>query len=479
MTTLALPISSTLLMPPGHPDDYVVLEDRPVWKEHIAPDGTHFGRAELQRVIDRCNERIADTGDFSGVVIRHTTDDGSRDPKLIGFAGPFKLGRVGNLKPKWAILAKLWIYREDQHELRRYPRLSVEYWSSKKDPTGGYFDPISLLGAETPELDLGVRYSRNDAGVQLLRYSKVTRFQAAAPGGSNTFVPGMVDEDKRKTTYNKGGLMLAEEDLKQIVEAMTPVIKASVDEAVASLKSPEEAPPEEVPAIDGEEVPAEMLDEPGDEVEGDDELPDGNDDPTDLEGDDEPPADAPPEPAGEEVPPIDEEGDDDKPTPKKYQKVRAERDEYRTKYQKEVAARRDAEAERDQYKAKVDAAEGEARKATRYQKLTELNAQGYVFEIDAEAADCSGMTEEQFDKHCDRIVSRYQRVPIGRTLPQDPPKKYDGESPEQRRQRYSKQAAETAASRVEQLRKAKKKADYKTEYDAAMAELEAADGTAS
>jgi len=458
------------MMPPGHPDDYVVLEDRPVWKEHIAPDGTRFGRAELQRVIDRCNERIADTGDFATVAIRHTTDSGDRDPKVIGFAGPYKLGRVGNLKPKWAILARLWIYREDVHELRRYPRLSVEYWSSKKDPTGGYFDPISLLGAETPELDLGVRYSKSPDGVQLMRYSKITRFQAVSPGGSNTFVPGMVDEDKRKTTYNKGGLMLDEHDLKQIVEAMTPVIKASVDEAVASLKPSGEEMKDEPPIIDGEEVPPEMIDEPGDEAEGDDELPEGNDDDTEVEAEGG-------EVPGEEVEP--DEGDDNRLTPKKYQKVRAERDKYRTKYQKEVAARRDAEAERDQYKAKVDAAERDARKATRYQKLTELQAQGYVFEIEAEAADCESMTAEQFDKHCDRIVNRYQRVPIGRTLPQEPAKRYAGESPEQRRQRYSKQAAEMAAIRVEQLRKAKKKADYKTEYDAALAELEAADGTAS
>ena len=139
--------------------DFVVFSDVPVFKTHTTRDGHEIDERALRKICQRCNDRIRDTGDFSPIVLRHTDDEGERDPEVVGFAGPYRLGTVGRLEPKPAILATLRIFREDAGKVRKYPRLSVEYWASEDDPTNGYFDPISLLGAETPELDLGILIS--------------------------------------------------------------------------------------------------------------------------------------------------------------------------------------------------------------------------------------------------------------------------------------------------------------------------------
>lgn len=157
-------------------DDFIVFPSVPVWKEHTNERDfakpVHFGEEELREVVERCNRRIADTGDYPPVVLRHTSDeDKSFDPPVVGFAGPFRMGTIGEEDPKPAILADLRVFKEDVERVRRYPRLSVEYWASDDNPTGGYFDPISLLGAETPELDLGIRFSKS--GLKAARYSRL------------------------------------------------------------------------------------------------------------------------------------------------------------------------------------------------------------------------------------------------------------------------------------------------------------------
>src|SRR5690606_880244 len=145
----------------------------------------HFGRRELQRVCERCNERIEDTDDYVPIVLRHTGDD--IDPPVVGFAGPFRMGTVGNKKPLPAILARYRVFKKDAERVKRYPRVSVEYRFTSSAPANGYFDPISLLGAETPELDLGIRYGRrNSADMQVLQYA------SAVPSGANAFIPSMV-----------------------------------------------------------------------------------------------------------------------------------------------------------------------------------------------------------------------------------------------------------------------------------------------
>ncbi len=460
------------LMPPGDPDDFVVIEDRPVFKAHwtrevkgddgkVEQPKKYIGEEALRRIVARCNSRIADTGDFVPLVLRHTTDDGGRDPEVIGYAGPFRMSKMGRLKPLPAIAAKLWVYKSDADKLRKYPRLSVEYWADESDPTNGYFDPISLLGAETPELDLGIQYSKGKKGSRLMRYSRVVRFQAAFPGGNNTFVPSGTNE--KKTHYEKGGTMeLAPEQMQQFVAALRPMIEEIVAEKMDS-KGPSE-----------DELMADVEDE-------------GNDEPTDVETDSDMALDAdatdvapPPKDDATATPyakmcGFDSQGDeagakkymaelgpdersgvvsaveadadtdrkmrmqkymadpaapDDEatmPMPAKYAKAHRERTEYRTRYEKEVAARKSIEQERDTLKSQIESVNREKRKADCYQKFAELQGQGFMFDAETEMGEIadSGFTNDAVEARV-KLIQRYARVPLGgRYLPVPKAEKVD------------------------------------------------------
>lgn len=483
------------LAPPGNPDDFVILDDRPVFKEHVNDDGVKFDAEALERVCRRCNLRILDTGDFATLVLRHTKDDHSVDPEVIGFVGPYKLGTFGRIRPRVAILARWWVYRADIDKLRKYPRVSPEYWAPLKDPTNGYFDPVSLLGAETPELDLGIRYSKQateDGSEKLYRYSRVLRYQATAPGGSNTFVPSTEDKDR----YNKdddGMNGMSPEQLQQLSQTFKPMIEEVVDQRLQAFAVSAKADnPDSPPAPETPEDP----DQPqtGDKpvhyekmcqllAEGKDEeaeayfnsLSDEDKQAVraaiDSDSDEERKVKMTKYQAESAEQPGEGGSEPEKDTVAKYQKACTERDDYRAKYQKEVIERRKVETERDALRSQIASAEGEKRKAVRYQKLTELQGQGFVFEVDEEVADCADMDDERFAKHCDKIVNRYQRVPQG-MIPVAGSPEYKGNPGEAeaqlKRQRYAKQAAENvlaARNRGEAI-------EYKTELDRLVAEGE-------
>ena len=205
--------------------------------------------------------------------MRHTVspDDGEgidRDPRVVGFAGPFFLGRLGEIEPVWAIMCTMRIFKEDAALAKRYPRVSVEYWASKDDPTDGHFDPISLLGAETPELDLGIRYQR-PRGAMMLRHATreltLSRYEAgapaASPSGGNGFVPSFGTGGKKsKQNYSKEApaMALSTEEIQQIVEGLKPTIETIVDDRLAFLMPEAEEPMGEVPpnAAAGAQRPA-------------------------------------------------------------------------------------------------------------------------------------------------------------------------------------------------------------------------------
>lgn len=111
----------------------------------------------LQRIADNNNKRIKDTGDYCPIVIGHTKDgDHEKDqPEVIGFAGPFKVKKFFNTGKK-ALFARWRVFKDKVDLLRKFPRRSVELWVSRWE-----IDPISVLGATTPDRDLGlVRLSR-------------------------------------------------------------------------------------------------------------------------------------------------------------------------------------------------------------------------------------------------------------------------------------------------------------------------------
>lgn len=147
---------------PFNSEEYVTVPDVPILDEHVltARDGdveAVVDAAFLEDVADNCNARFAATGDAVPLVIGHTKADAAEteQPPIVGYATDFKVGDFGGTG-RQAIYATFHVRREREQVLRDYPRRSVELWVRKRE-----IDPISLLGATTPERDLGIlRYNR-------------------------------------------------------------------------------------------------------------------------------------------------------------------------------------------------------------------------------------------------------------------------------------------------------------------------------
>jgi hypothetical protein len=199
-------------------EQYVTLPNVPVFREHQtrAVDGRQlqFGMRQLQAVCDRCNRRIAETGDYAAIVIGHTPDPAdahARQPELVGYAGPFRLGTIGEGPRKcWAILADFHVLREDLGKVRKHPRRSPEL-CLEDTYEEMFLDPIALLGAEAPRLDLGLvtgaqggdgaslpadeqtakrLYSFSRNGRQVEKYAMAA---CASPAAGNVFAPQKAD----------------------------------------------------------------------------------------------------------------------------------------------------------------------------------------------------------------------------------------------------------------------------------------------
>ena len=121
-------------------DEFVAIDNVPVFTEHEVTVGEgrkiRFGPQELQAVADRCNQRIKETGDFATLTIGHTPSPdnrakGAEDPEVVGFAGPFRMGRLGK-KGRYAILADFKVFRRDAEKVRKHPRRSPELWLEEK-----------------------------------------------------------------------------------------------------------------------------------------------------------------------------------------------------------------------------------------------------------------------------------------------------------------------------------------------------------
>lgn len=156
---------------------------------------------ELADIIDEHNER-ADTNSFSAIASRHTVDGimpESMEPKVLGFAGPYRLGMVGYDNPKYAVFADEHHLKSEAATLAKKKRRSVEV-NRFKDGRRPYFDPIAALGAESPRLALPVaRYSvADDADVE--------RYEFMSPSvvsGSNTFIPSAEPFKERHSTEHQ------------------------------------------------------------------------------------------------------------------------------------------------------------------------------------------------------------------------------------------------------------------------------------
>lgn len=234
------------------PDEqFVTVRDIPVFTEHETVTGSgrklKFGAYELGCIVNRNNRRITETGDYAAVTLGHTPDPeqkamGQKEPELIGFAGPFKLGMIGNPgeRQRYAVLADFHYFKEDLDKVKKHPRRSAELFVEDRYEEF-FLDPIALLGAEAPRLDMGLLYSARRNGREVLKYS------AVAPSASNVFIPSNGEPERRDysamdpysesgngpvvTTKNyaadpgepstsRGSSMLAPEDVKSIVDAL-------------------------------------------------------------------------------------------------------------------------------------------------------------------------------------------------------------------------------------------------------------------
>lgn len=454
-----------------HDQDYAHFRNVPVFVEHetTARDGRSlkFGRKELAQVADRCNRRIQDSGDYAAVVIGHTpekADDqaGEKTAKAVGLAGPFRLGRLND---KYAILADFHIRKQNVPLLKDYPRRSPELWLAD-DYAEMFFDPISLLGAEAPRLDMGLLYSRRRATDGRV----VETYSASMPGAMNVFVPATTDvrPDKKKDyaaaakpaqspSTRKAPMALQDDDVRQIVDALEAL------DWVQWVKSQ---------MAKGDE-------EPHAEPDGDEGMPPDDDTPPELPLDDE--QAPPPPPAPEEAPapgpsdamaegqpekmmgkrcygadeavgvaqavvPTEDPREDDKDDPTvKYSKIFHEVSALRTRLD---ATERALDKERS---LRIN--------AERFAKLNDL---ANTHEVDAaeelERCGYGKMSDAQFDAHAKLISEKYaRRIPTGTAFL---PTSFNQPPPKAEKEKYSEKHAEQALQACLRMRREGKAPNY-------------------
>lgn len=422
-------------------EDFEVFPDVAVFKEHVNDEGFVYDKPRLEAIIEKCNKRISDTGDYAAVTLGHTPDSEDGDqPPLIGFAGPFRLGVVGEDEPKLGILADFRIFHEDVKAYRKHPRRSVEIWKDET-PDGDvdiHFDPIACLSGVAPKLDLGLVYSKD-------RHSqKPERYEMSTAGGTNTFIPTTDGSEKKKPERNnKEPSMLSPEDLGQIAEAMKPMIAEAVNEIIPAAPAMEPAPGG-MPPVD-----TAMPDYDPDQMghmgakfakyakEGEDDDNDGalrymetfddgeNDHFRKYMGDHDDgrqkdmynllegymKSDNYEAGAGYKCP---DKEDSEQYSAKKYRK---ENTDLRVKYRKEVADRKSLQTKY----FKLESETVDLRKAEKYAKrkavFTDLITEGYCVDVENEIETTESFTDEQFSRHVEKTIpEQYSRVPGG-TVP--------------------------------------------------------------
>lgn len=204
------------------PQEYDLHPNVPLFAEHTTRDREGnmviYDRNALSAILDRCNHRISDTGNFAPLIEGHTPDrdaqmHGAQMPAVLGYAGPYKLGMIGNENPRWAIFGDEWHHKEDAPKLRKMRRRSPEVWLEER-MEDRFFDPIAVLGAETPRLDMGMtRFCLTASG------KTVEKYTASFPSSTNTFAPQFGTKQKH---YESGSpsMALTPEDVNQIIDAL-------------------------------------------------------------------------------------------------------------------------------------------------------------------------------------------------------------------------------------------------------------------
>jgi hypothetical protein len=432
-------------------DEFAHILNVPHFKEHEYPwmprnadgspkldeDGQPIVRKEvydfdsLRRICENMNDRIADTGDFPPLTDKHSPKKGSEEskPRLVGFAGPFGMGMVGNVNPRWAIVAKQEHWFKDKSYLaREMPRRSAEVYLGRP-MEHRILDPVTVLGADTPALDMGIHYAaaQNNAASEEFDLDAIDQhaYYSGPPilatyagpcfaGGANTFVPAF--GTKKKANYSEEPpapaspaapaaqtqgtpSMLSPEDANVIIKALmeTEPMQWVIGKMQEDMAPKQDTPDQKLndPAM-AQPAPKEQLSEeespviePGQETLRGDGDPDPND-------------------TNDEIPPM--------PEKDKQKKVGySERDQERIETVKYSALEAKVAAlEADNAKIKLEKAQSE-----RKSRISSLRMAGLDIDVDEEVQRCSlenMPTDREFDNHLDVIAKYAAKMPINMAL---------------------------------------------------------------
>lgn len=190
--------------------------------EAVGRDGklVRYSFNELADIVDEHNSR-ADRHNYSALASKHTVDGilpEDMEPKVVGYVGSGRLGMVGNQDPQWAA------FFDEHHKTDKYSqdvlaskqRRSVEVNRRKDGNARTYFDPVAVLGADSPRLPLPVaRYSDQESEVE--RYSIMAPAQVS---GTNSFIPSFGSAKKPRQQYSENQMGISLQDIQAIIQAI-------------------------------------------------------------------------------------------------------------------------------------------------------------------------------------------------------------------------------------------------------------------
>ena len=365
-------------------DNFIIKEDVFILDEHELKDRsgkvvTKIDALRLEEIVRRNNKRIEDTGDEIPLVIGHTKDGASENdqPEIVGYASNlqvkdfFKTGKKG-------ISATFKYFKDSVDRAKMFPRRSIELWMSDWK-----LDPISLLGATTPERDLGlVRFNKKGPK----KYSRVLPMMNTSGGDIAEIVSTVVNALSQSDVWQWANQQMRAIQSQEmgIDDSLLPENDDDNQELM-----PEEMGDEEMP-VEGEEEfsPEEGEEEPQEELEGEPE------DSATPEGDEEEEVAEAPQKGGLVRMSKTVEGDI---------KIRLSRVE---KENGELLAKlSDAQNAVEDIRLKY-------RRTQRERDIVSLEHDGYVLDREEEIDHVVNLDDATYSKHLDIIKKRYQRAPV-------------------------------------------------------------------
>jgi hypothetical protein len=315
-------------------------------------DDDNFSESFLTEVVERTNDR-AEHGDLILLTIGHTEDE-LPETEQPEPVGYVRAVKLGKLHDRKAILADLYIKADRFDEVMTYPRRSAELWHDSEFESG-FIDIVSVL-RRTPARNLG-----------LLTH----RLQKAGD----------------RTIYIKpfNGDMMP--DTKDPIEALVTELQAVLSRFAKTKNEKDD---------DNEDEDEEVKDDHAKDCTEEDRADMEKDDEDEEQKDD---YDAEPSGSNTFVPGLVEE--------KKAKKMRKDSD--RIKLARLERRNSELEAERDSLLLKL-------RRSEREQDLIQLEAEGYQFDRVEELEHAETLDSAAYEKHLNRVRSRYRRVPVGAPL---------------------------------------------------------------